>query len=108
LSTHLCLGLPSGFFSYWFSHKYVICIFLRPHSCYMPCPFPLPPWLVHSNYTWRIVQVMKLLITDHETECNLNINSSVCSHRVYILCHSASSCRREQNLICSSYTVGIN
>jgi hypothetical protein len=27
----------------------------------MPCP-PHPPWLDHSNYTWRKVQVMKLLI----------------------------------------------
>jgi hypothetical protein len=23
----------------------------------MPCP-PHPPWLDHSNYIWRIVQVM--------------------------------------------------
>jgi hypothetical protein len=29
--------------------------------CYMPCPSN-PPWLDHSNYTWRRVQVMKLLI----------------------------------------------
>jgi hypothetical protein len=27
----------------------------------MPCPSH-PPWLHHSNYTWWIVQVMKLLI----------------------------------------------
>jgi hypothetical protein len=32
-----------------------------PHSCYMPCSSH-PPWLDHSNYTWRRVQVMKLLI----------------------------------------------
>jgi hypothetical protein len=25
----------------------------------MPCPSH-PPWLDHSNYTWRRVQVMKL------------------------------------------------
>jgi hypothetical protein len=56
LSTHLRLGLPS-------------CLFLSgsptnilyPHSCYMPCS-PHPPWLYHSNYIWRGVQVMKLLI----------------------------------------------
>jgi hypothetical protein len=29
--------------------------------CYMPCPSH-PPWFDHSNYTWRRVQVMKLLI----------------------------------------------
>jgi hypothetical protein len=32
-----------------------------PHSCYMPCPSH-PPRLDHSNYTWRIVEIMKLLI----------------------------------------------
>jgi hypothetical protein len=44
LSHHLHLGSP-------------ICIHLLPHSCYMPCPSH-PPWLDHSNYTWRRVQVM--------------------------------------------------
>jgi hypothetical protein len=48
--------------SFWISHQYPICIPLRPHSCYMPCPSH-PPWLYHSNYTWRKVQVMKFLIT---------------------------------------------
>jgi hypothetical protein len=32
-----------------------------PHSCYMTYPSH-PPWLDHSNYTWRRLQVMKLLI----------------------------------------------
>jgi hypothetical protein len=31
------------------------------HSRYMPC-LSHPPWLDHSNYTWRRVKVMKLLI----------------------------------------------
>jgi hypothetical protein len=39
--------------SFWLSHL--------THSCYMPCPSH-HPWLDHSNYTWRRVQVMKLLI----------------------------------------------
>jgi hypothetical protein len=30
------------------------------HSCYMPRPCN-PPWLDHSNYTWRRVEIMKLL-----------------------------------------------
>jgi hypothetical protein len=46
--------------SLWLSHQYPICIPVRPHSCYMPCPSH-PTWLDHSNYTWRSVQVMKLL-----------------------------------------------
>jgi hypothetical protein len=32
-----------------------------PHSCHMSCPSH-PPWLYHSNHTWRRVQIMKLLI----------------------------------------------
>jgi hypothetical protein len=35
--------------------------FSSPHSCYMPRP-SYPPWLDNSNYTWRTIQVMKLLI----------------------------------------------
>jgi hypothetical protein len=43
-----------------------------PHLCYMPCP-SLPPWLEHSNYTWRTVQVMKLLIMQFSpTFCYFN------------------------------------
>jgi hypothetical protein len=32
-----------------------------PHSCYLPWPSH-PRWLDHSNYTWRRVHPMKLLI----------------------------------------------
>jgi hypothetical protein len=46
--------------SFWLS-QYPICIPRLLHSCYKPCPFH-PPWLDHSNYTWRSVQAMKLLI----------------------------------------------
>jgi hypothetical protein len=47
--------------SFWISHQYSICITLLPYSYYMPYPFQ-SPWLDYSNYTWRRVQVMKLLI----------------------------------------------
>jgi hypothetical protein len=47
--------------SFWISHQYPICSRLRPHACCMPCPSH-PPSLGHSNYTWRRVQVMKVLI----------------------------------------------
>jgi hypothetical protein len=46
---------PSGFPTY---SLYAI---LSLHSCYMSCLFHIP-WLDHSNYTWRRVQVMQLLI----------------------------------------------
>jgi hypothetical protein len=47
--------------SFWLSHQYPICIPLLPHSCYMHRPSH-PSWLDYSNYTWRRVQVMKLLL----------------------------------------------
>jgi hypothetical protein len=50
-------------------HQYPICIPLLPNSCCMLCQ-PHPPWLGHSNYTWRRVQVMKPLITQFSlTSC---------------------------------------
>jgi hypothetical protein len=57
--------------SFWLSHKYPIRIPRLPHSYYMPRP-PHPPWLNHSNDTWRRVQVMKLLIMNgriHKIKC---------------------------------------
>jgi hypothetical protein len=47
--------------SFWLSHQYPICIPLLPNLCCMPRPFHRS-WLDHYNYTWRRVQVMKLLI----------------------------------------------
>jgi hypothetical protein len=44
--------------TFWLSHEYPICIPLLSHSSYMLCPSH-PPWLDHSNYTWRRVQVTR-------------------------------------------------
>jgi hypothetical protein len=55
LPNYLCLCLPSGLFPSGFPTN------ILPHSCYMPRPSH-PSWLDYSNYTWRRVQVMKLLI----------------------------------------------
>jgi hypothetical protein len=52
LLTHLCLGLLAF-------HQYPIYIPLLHHSCYMPCPTH-PPWLDHSNYTCKRVQVFEV------------------------------------------------
>jgi hypothetical protein len=57
LSTHQCLGLSSGLFPSGFPTN----IPRLPHSCYMLWPSH-PPWHDQPNYTWRRVQVMKLLI----------------------------------------------
>jgi hypothetical protein len=39
-----------------------------PHACCMPC-HSLLPWLDRSNYTWRRVQVTKLLIMQFSPTC---------------------------------------
>jgi hypothetical protein len=59
LSTHLRLGLPSGLFPSGFPINIVYAFLLSPFVLYA-CPSH-PPWLDHSNYVWRGVQVMKLL-----------------------------------------------
>jgi hypothetical protein len=40
-----------------------------PHSCYMPYPSH-SPWLYHSRYTWKRVQVMKLIMQLSSTSCH--------------------------------------
>jgi hypothetical protein len=35
-----------------------------PHSCYMPCPSH-PPWLNHSNYIWRRVDVSRIKFNEN-------------------------------------------
>jgi hypothetical protein len=61
LSTHLRIGFHSGLFPSGFPTNVLYANLLLSHSCYMPCPSH-PPWLDHSNYTWRKIQVMKFLI----------------------------------------------
>jgi hypothetical protein len=68
LPTHLRPDRPSGSFLLAFP-QYPLC-FPFPHSCYMPFPSH-SPWLHHSNYTWRRVQVTKLLIMQlSQTSCH--------------------------------------
>jgi hypothetical protein len=58
LATHLRLGLPSVLFLLAFPP---ISYMHSSHLCYIPCPSH-PHWLDHSIYTWRNVQVMKLIL----------------------------------------------
>jgi hypothetical protein len=53
LASHLHLGLPSGIFPSGFPTKILSAVLFSPFH---------PPPLDNSNYTWRTVQVMKLLI----------------------------------------------
>jgi hypothetical protein len=59
LSTHLRLVFLVVPFHLAFPP--ISCMHSSPRLCYMPCPSH-PPWLDHSNYTWRRVQVTKFLI----------------------------------------------
>jgi hypothetical protein len=59
LSTHLCLGLPSGLFPSGFPINNLYALF--PHSLYMPRQSH-PSRIDLSNYTWRRVQIAKLLV----------------------------------------------
>jgi hypothetical protein len=60
LSTHLRLGLHSGLFPSGFPTNNLYALF-SPNSCYIPSPFH-PHRLDYSNYTWRRVQITKLLV----------------------------------------------
>jgi hypothetical protein len=62
---------PKWSLSFWISHQYPICIPVLPHSGYMPRPSHISS-LDHSNYTWRRVQVIKLLINQFSSaSCQL-------------------------------------
>jgi hypothetical protein len=74
ISRPVCLGIehPSGSYDQifitvrrlrvcWYGAPSLPSIPRLPHSCYMPCPSH-PPSLDHSNYVWRGVLVMKVLI----------------------------------------------
>jgi hypothetical protein len=57
--TFPCLGLPNGLLPSGFQ-KITYMGSSSLHSCHMSRPSH-PPRIVHSNYTWRRVQIMKLL-----------------------------------------------
>jgi hypothetical protein len=82
LSNHLRLHHPSGLFPSGFP-QYPICIPLLPHSCYMP-------WLSHSNYTWRRVQVMMLIMQFSPTSCHFISLRSKYSPQYPVLKHPPS------------------
>jgi hypothetical protein len=58
LPIHLRLCLPSGLFPSGFPIR----VPLLPHMCYMTRPSH-PSRLDYSSYTWRRVQITKLLVT---------------------------------------------
>jgi hypothetical protein len=56
----------------------------------MPCPSH-PTWLHHSNYTWQIVQVMKLHIMQFSsTSFHLIYHQSKYSPQQHVLKHPHS------------------
>jgi hypothetical protein len=78
---------------------------VSPHTCYMPCPSH-PPWL-HSNYTWRTVQVKKLLIMQFPpTSYNLKSSIGVCLPPAFTLVSCSAYCSTlKMEAICSSETL---
>jgi hypothetical protein len=65
----------------------------------MPCPCQ-PPWLDHSNYTWRSVQIIKLLIMQFSpTSCHFISIRFKCSSQHHVLKHPQSmyfpDCQRQ-------------
>jgi hypothetical protein len=58
-SSHLRLGLPTGFFLQFSDQNFMLISHLS-HACYMLRPSP--PGFDHPNNIWWSVQVMKLLI----------------------------------------------
>jgi hypothetical protein len=58
---HINIILTTSRISFGFPTKMLYAFLLSPHASYMPCSSH-PPWLDHSNYIWRRVQLMKLLI----------------------------------------------
>jgi hypothetical protein len=73
LSTHLRLGVPSGPFASGFPSNIIYTFLFSHHSWYLPCPSH-PPWLDHSNYTWKRVRAMKPLIRQRHK--NVKVNSA--------------------------------
>jgi hypothetical protein len=67
LSTRPCLGLLSAFFPFGFPNNNLYASLFSLHSFYMTSPSH-PPWLVHTDYIWGRVQVMKLIKMGQEGE----------------------------------------
>jgi hypothetical protein len=61
LSTHLCLGHPSGLIPTSFPTN-ILCIPLCPIRATCPAHLILLDLIIVINYVWRGVQIMKLLI----------------------------------------------
>jgi hypothetical protein len=87
----------------WISHQHPICIPLLPHSCYIPCRSH-PPWLDHSNYTWRKIQVMKKCLHLHFLNLKIIFSSTYNSGTNFqftdwnktVNKHSLASCKHTQ------------
>jgi hypothetical protein len=56
---HPPVSLSNGLFLSGYPTNILYAFLYFSYSCHLSCPSH--PWLSHSNYTWRTVQVMKLL-----------------------------------------------
>jgi hypothetical protein len=68
-------------------------MYCPPPSCYMPHP-SYPPWLDHSDYTSRTVEVMKLLISHYAVFSNF-----LSLHLSYAQIFSSAPCFQTTSLL---------
>jgi len=66
LSSHVCLGLPSG--SFKFFSQTCSSISLLCHACHMPFLYPSHWFELHSNI-WQVAQTRKLVIIQFSPAC---------------------------------------
>jgi hypothetical protein len=93
-------GLPSGLLPFGFPTNilYGLCF---PPSWYMPCPSHRP-WLVHPNYIWWRVQVMKLLIMQfYSNLLSLRVPSVQISNSVLHITKQEAICKCALRAVCS-------
>jgi hypothetical protein len=81
LSTHLRFGLPSGLFVSGFHtnnlHASIFSLVLHARPSH-------PPWFYNSDFTWRRVRVMKLLV--------MQLSSSSCHNPTSVQISSSAPC----------------
>ena len=77
LSSHLCLGLPSGLFPSGFPTISLYAPHLSPHMCYMP-PISNYSWFVHPNN----------IIMFHNLITNVPVNCSSRGERYFCVARS--------------------
>ena len=62
LSSHLCLGLPSGIFPFRFPHQNPVYVSPLPNTCYMPCQAHSFRFNHLDSIGWAVPNVQLLIL----------------------------------------------